>query len=98
MKKFTAAFVIASVGCVTLVRLGAAPNPGGGAPFDFVVGSGVFPYSLGDVPISVAAHETPAGSVTGHMTIDAPDGHFEIDVVCLVVSGNQAMVGGEIVG
>ena len=96
MRKLMTAFVIASVGGVAVVRLAANHNPGR-APFDFVVGSGVSPHSLGDVRISVAAHETPAGPI-GHITIDEPDGHFDIDVVCLVVSDNQAMVGGKIVG
>jgi len=93
MKRSAAAFAAAA-----LLTLVAAAGSGAdqGPPFDTVTGSAIFPYSLGDVPISVSARETPDGP-EGFFTVHEPDGNFGVEVGCLSVSGDTAVVGGEIV-
>jgi hypothetical protein len=93
MKRLAAAFAAAAV--LTLVVAGGS-GANLGPPFDMVTGSGIFPYSLGDVPISVSARETASGP-DGFFTVHEPDGNFGVEVGCLSVSGNMAVVGGEIV-
>lgn len=97
MKRVAAA--LAGAALLTLVTVGgsgASHTAGGGPPFDLVVGSGAFPASSGDIAITVNARETADGP-TGFFTIHDPDGDFRIEVRCLSVSGNTAVVGGEIV-
>ena len=93
------AAALAGVALLALIAAGgsgASHTPGGGPPFDLVVGSGAFPASSGDVSIPVNARETADGP-TGFFTIHDADGDFAVEVSCLSVLGNTAVVGGEIV-
>jgi hypothetical protein len=96
MKRLVVAFGVALFISGLCASARARVDPGDGPPFDLVIGTGVFTYGLGDVPITVSARQTLSGP-EGHFTVDDVDGHFEMAVNCLSVSGNKAVVGGEIV-
>lgn len=94
MGRYIAAAVAA---CVLAAGIAAMAAKGAGSPYDFAVGAGKgvavfggeFPFQF-----TLSAHDGPQGP-SGTFTVHDPDiGTFTVDVQCIQVIGNRAVVAG----
>ena len=97
MKRLAACFLALSIGAVVVpgVSIGSS-----GGPYDSVSGSGwrgtVAHPTAPVTHLAVSAHDGPQGVSGTFVSINPANAllNFDGDVTCLLVSGNQAIVGG----